>query len=208
MASIHPARPRAVSLLLTALFALPACKEASQQQAPERKTEPRPAEPPKEARPAPSLPGTPVVVAGHATGYFTLSDGSLVRRDALGCPNRLPRKLDKCPSHRTGLASGCASDTDCTAKPNGHCASRGLAVGCGCEYGCNGDADCGLGHICVCADPVGYCAESTCESNGLCTSGECKAPPLGVEQQKAGPFSCVKEDRSSGDERPSAPEMK
>jgi hypothetical protein len=183
-----------VAPTLATLLLLPCCKKSSRNEHLEPREAVASVPTPKEVKSAaaPPPPGTPVIVAGRETGYLTLSDGSWVRRQVLECPNGLPRSDARCPRYRISRHSGCTLDAECTTKPNGFCASQGLATGCKCEYGCTADVDCGLGRICVCTEPVGYCADSSCGSDGLCATGECKARPLGVEENQAGPFSCVK----------------
>ena len=148
------------------------------------------ASPPCSLAPAPPKPvctahpcasPTPVVVANVDTGYDTCAGGALRRRAIVDCPSLLPRAATSCPpvgdaSSSTGI---CTTDSDCTEHPNGTCQPGGvlgepLNVNdtCFCTYGCVRDSDCGTNGICVCADPVGYCAASdNCFTGQDCDPG-------------------------------------
>ncbi len=78
---------------------------------------------------------------------------------------------------------GCASDSDCTAGPNGRCfPNEGLVGPGGCSYdACSNDSACGATTPCVCrasatdntanvCDTGGNCAvDSDCGPNGYCS---------------------------------------
>jgi len=112
---------------------------------------------------------TPVVVGGIDTGYDRCAGGTMRRRAIVECPVRLPRANATCPVD-AGSPGSCSSDADCTAMPRGYCAQGdgGGLPGCFCNYGCAKDSDCGQNEICVCGDPVGYCASATCTSDASC----------------------------------------
>ena len=111
----------------------------------------------------------PVTVSGVDTGYDHCEGSFVRRRQVVDCQSLLPRSA-ACTGADAGT-SGCTTDSDCTAQKNGYCSPSqpGGAVGCYCRYGCRTDADCGSGHICVCGDPVGYCAQSSCTSDASCS---------------------------------------
>ncbi|MCC6646952.1 MAG: hypothetical protein IT374_15435 [Polyangiaceae bacterium] len=115
----------------------------------------------------------PVLVGGADSGYDTCANGTTRRREKLTCPTTVPR-ADACVSSNPG-ADTCSHDSECTAQPNGHCsASNGFGPGgCTCQYGCLDDSECGVGGICVCADPVGVCRSSTCTDSTSCGFGDC-----------------------------------
>lgn len=113
-----------------------------------------------------------ITVDGKDTGYDTCDAGQTRRREAKTCPSLLPRAAACDPS---GGAQSCTLDSECKDKPNGYCASSsGFAgPGCACAYGCTSDAECGADAICVCGDPIGHCAPSTCKDDASCPAGDC-----------------------------------
>ena len=108
----------------------------------------------------------PVVVGA---GYERCKNGTLHRPTIQKCESSLPRPAPIDPA----VGSSCFSDTDCTAMPNGYCRSNsgGQIPGNHCFYGCQTDAECGDGQICVCGEPVGNCAVATCTSDAECGDG-------------------------------------
>ncbi len=124
------------------------------------------------------------------------SDGAKVdsakARDA-GVPVNHRSTSASCPTERgpgpsmqpypQGQASGCASDSDCTAGENGRCFPfEGLVGPGGCSYDkCFTDSDCGPTTPCVCrtsatdntanvCDPGGNCVvDSDCGPDGYCS---------------------------------------
>lgn len=143
-----------------------------------------------------SSPGKPLIIDGKVTAYWLLGDGSLVRSEAPraagaeGCPSQVPRRATCESKGPSGAASGCKADVDCKEKPHGHCSQDGLDPSCGCSYGCVSDAECGSGRVCVCAEPVGYCADSACGPEG-CGKDACLASPLATDLTHFGPFRCA-----------------
>ncbi len=150
-------------------------------------TPPGPAPPNSGCAAHPCVNPTPVVVANVDTGYDTCAGGALRRRAIVDCPSLVPRAATSCPpvgdaSSSTGI---CTKDSDCTERALGACqpghvlGEPGVNDGCYCAYGCVRDSDCGASAVCVCADPVGYCAGSTdCSTGQDCQPGcECAALP-------------------------------
>jgi len=94
-----------------------------------------------------------------------------------------------------GGPTGCSSDSDCTNHPNGYCSqfdpAGGLPPGCSCYYGCQTDADCGTGQVCLCGNPVGQCVPASCTSDADCGTGLLctMSAPLGT-CPSAPPFAC------------------
>ena len=113
----------------------------------------------------------PVVVAGKDTGVEKCADGSLHVKEKKTCPSALPTTTVCMPQ----TPGGCATDADCTAKPNGHCGTTSSFGGpaCTCIYGCTTDADCTAGSTCLCGDPIGTCIEAKCTSDASCGGAEC-----------------------------------
>ncbi len=101
-------------------------------------------------------------------GYERCANGSVHRSTVQKCESKLPRPA---PLILPPVEGACASDADCTAMPHGYCSSGGQAPGTFCVYGCVQDSECGAGSICVCRDPVGYCASATCTSDAECGGG-------------------------------------
>jgi hypothetical protein len=66
----------------------------------------------------------------------------------------------------------CRYDSDCTAKPYGHCGWKSYYfVDSSCQYGCVTNADCEPGSACICGDPVGTCLPATCTIDAECGAG-------------------------------------
>ena len=128
--------------------------------------------------------GTPALDAnGGVTGFVKCADGTVHREQAMACD----------PTAGAPACSGteeaieCGSDADCTAQPNGRCASYpGYGAWgspktiCGCTYPCINDAECGAGKVCVCGgvvenhfNPWSKCAAAACASDASCASGQC-----------------------------------
>ena len=144
---------------------------------------------------------SPVVVAGHNTGFVSCSGNVEHRASVETCPSTL-NVTDgggACPiPHNDAeppFMGECSSDNDCTAKPLGTCGlpgGGGVAAACICSYGCTQDSDCGPGAICLCGDPVGSCVPATCMSDNDCPTGSLCASNAASPSSCAGPgaFSC------------------
>ncbi|HEX2870847.1 MAG TPA: ferritin-like domain-containing protein [Polyangiaceae bacterium] len=104
-----------------------------------------------------------------APGYERCANGTIHRVAIEACTSSLPR-----PAPSVALPGGnCETDADCTEKPHGYCnvtagAGAGAGAGAYCSYGCVTDADCLADYICVCGEPIGQCAYSTCKSDADC----------------------------------------
>lgn len=127
--------------------------------------------------------GEPVMALdGQYSGFKKCPDGTLHRADAVACNPDVG--IFACDGTEIGPPS-CATDADCTAKPNGHCGKtinidlNGLAEICGCIYPCTSDAACDAGNVCVCAGVVpanvknAFCAPAGCLIDSACPSEEC-----------------------------------
>jgi hypothetical protein len=171
--------PRLVSSLLLGLSCLGAV--ACSRNTPSQPTElassasagqPAPA-PLTSATPAgvkPASKETPIVVAGHKTGYSRLEDDRIVRTEQLDCPIAAPRKDFECRSPPHG---GCGKDSECTAQPNGYCTDIADGTGCRCHYGCQRDSDCKAGEVSLCGDPAGTCVASNCTNESCAEPSRC-----------------------------------
>lgn len=117
--------------------------------------------------PTPCEGAQPIVALGQDSGYETCEVGWQHRREIVTCASALPR-MNTCDDMGAGGAE-CTTDADCTAAPHGFCSfGNGELGGCFCNYGCVEDADCASGYVCVCGDPVGYCATADCTSDADC----------------------------------------
>jgi len=112
----------------------------------------------------------PILVNGSDTGFVSCDNGLKHRAKAVTCVSKLPRDAVCTDLNNPGGVDGCTKDADCTASPNGYCAtnSGGQVPGCNCQYGCVSDANCGEGQICECGDPVGQCVPSNCKDDSAC----------------------------------------
>jgi hypothetical protein len=113
-----------------------------------------------------------------------------------------------CPSERGpgpagqpyphGVASTCASDSECTAGVNGRCfPSAGLLGLGGCSYDeCFTDSDCGSGETCRCRASLADNSANTCVRGGNCIvdsdcgpGGYC-SPSVGQSCMSPHPYFC------------------
>jgi hypothetical protein len=106
------------------------------------------------------------LVSGEQTGFELCEGGWIHRSEVVQCKSSIPRAGVTCT-----IGGSCTSDADCAGTPNSYC-STGVQTNCQCFTGCTTDADCGAGSICVCGDPIGYCAPATCTSDADCGSGK------------------------------------
>ncbi|MEM7155313.1 MAG: ferritin-like domain-containing protein [Myxococcota bacterium] len=108
--------------------------------------------------------GTPILqrdVDGSVpTGFELCGDGSIHRVSAVACDDPMPRG-DAC----TLEGQSCEVDADCNAAPHGRCLEMWgqKDLTCGCQYGCESDADCDANEMCACGgEENGYPGQSTC----------------------------------------------
>lgn len=71
----------------------------------------------------------------------------------------------------------CRSDAECTQHPRGHCAGfdegNGAIEFIRCFYeGCETNADCATGSVCLCGSGWRYCVKADCMADGDCPMGE------------------------------------
>lgn len=121
-----------------------------------------------------------------STGWVRCLDGRYLREHPVDCFDVVQPS-----SCRPGVEGGCQTNADCTEKPFGSCRLRSTAfpglqpfpqpepsLRCDCEYGCQRDADCGPGRICLCSSfgtmPGGHCVQSNCRAGAECDSGMCE----------------------------------
>jgi hypothetical protein len=112
---------------------------------------------------------SPILMGRFDTGFDLCADGAERRRAGVECPSTIPRSTSQCPGG--AVPPECATDQDCTARPNGFCDS------CTCAYGCRTDSECSPGHVCQCSDPVGLCVPAACSTAQSCLPGcDCVSP--------------------------------
>lgn len=122
---------------------------------------------------------TPVKVPG--VGYVTEANGTVHRAGPATCDS----KIDLPSCRGTEQMMDCKKDADCKEGPHGKCVSwtgqfRG-GDGCGCQYACESDAECGKDQVCACKDVAkterSQCVEAKCKSDDDCSgagkSGVC-----------------------------------
>lgn len=134
-------------------------------------------------RAAASAGDAPLLLRGKPTGYSQLPDGLVFRTSKQECPSARPRQ-EECRSTRPR----CMTDAECEAKPNGHCTDLGDTLGCGCQYGCLSDEECGQNEVCLCGDPVGTCVATTCTDNTCSPKSRCSTYHDGCSYK---PFACL-----------------
>jgi hypothetical protein len=101
------------------------------------------------------------------SGWVRCSDGFTHRVEAVAC---IPQIEGVCED-----GGACTTAEDCTDAPLGACVYES-GIGCGCVYGCETDADCDSGAICMCAgDPSGSprCVPANCATTADCGDGLC-----------------------------------
>lgn len=132
--------------------------------------------------------GEPMIVAGEATGYEALDNGSyLLRAEVRACPRSPPSSV---PCPRSGkVKGGCRFDTDCTEHPNGYCAG-GFLPSCACEYGCLADSDCASDSVCICGPRFGHCEKALCRTHEECSEGTFCASTITHSESSYGAFEC------------------
>lgn len=112
-----------------------------------------------------------VVVDGIDTGFDLCAGGNFRRRTIQECPSLVPRDGETC---NDGGVGSCTTDAECPGT-NAYCATYDFEGGCGCQTGCTSDAECGVGNICLCGDPIGRCVSATCTSDADCGGLECRS---------------------------------
>jgi hypothetical protein len=137
----------------------------------------------------------PVVLGGVDTGYDTCTGGYMRRRAQVTCPSFLPRAGNgACSQMFDASPAGCASDSDCASDPYGHCEltspDGGIPATCECVHGCKVDSDCGNNNVCVCANPIGYCAPATCTTGASCGTAGCECISTSMGSGCGPQFDC------------------
>lgn len=106
------------------------------------------------------------------SGLVRCADGLIHRAQAVTCVT--PMAATNCLEPFDG--SECTSDADCVEHGFGTCMESilcGFTAGpCGCVYGCESDADCDAGQVCLCA-AEGVSARSRCVAAGCTTDDDC-----------------------------------
>ncbi|MDC0674718.1 ferritin-like domain-containing protein [Nannocystis radixulma] len=104
------------------------------------------------------------------------------------CGDKLPHRVEAevclVPAPPSNCQLGdpqqpCQTNDDCTEFPFGSCQQFNVGfVGCGCNYGCETDADCEPGNVCRCGGdilgPVTRCVPATCTDDSDCGDQLCQ----------------------------------
>lgn len=105
------------------------------------------------------------------SGLVRCADGTIHREAAVACV--MPQAVGSCVD---GPADDCKTDADCVEHAFGTCVETFFcgftAEACGCVYGCETDADCGDGEVCLCA-AEGVSTRSRCVSAGCTVDADC-----------------------------------
>lgn len=123
-----------------------------------------------------------VTYLGRATGVRACADETLERVAAPRCE---PSVGGVACGENAGDSIGlCVGDDECTGRPHGQCRDSAFGeLGCTCQYGCTGDADCQPGQTCLCAGVTNIrgdfdasatrCVPTNCSTGADCASGVC-----------------------------------
>jgi len=102
------------------------------------------------------------------------------------CAGKLPHRVEAevclvpAPPSTCNLPDQpCQTNDDCTDAPFGSCQQFNIGfLGCGCNYGCETDADCEAGFVCRCGGdvlgPVTRCVPSSCTDDSDCGDEVCQ----------------------------------
>ncbi len=105
------------------------------------------------------------------SGLVRCADGTIHRVAAVACV--VPQIATDCLEPLDG--STCLSDADCVEHGFGTCREQFqcgfTAAQCGCVYGCESDADCDAGQLCLCAGDGNF--RSRCVAAGCATDADC-----------------------------------
>ncbi len=123
-------------------------------------------------------------------GYVACEEGWNHRDVAVACVSLLPRSDFTCSLPD----SGCMTDADCTAAPNGYCVSPSPQEppSCECRYGCETDADCDEGSLCACRSDIGVgeCVQASCRTDAECGEGVYCASHASMLCYSNGNYAC------------------
>lgn len=81
------------------------------------------------------------------------------------------------------------ADSDCTEQPYGYCESQ-FGAPCQCRYGCQTDADCDAGYLCLCGEAIGRCLPATCTTDADCGADSLCASYDSTLCDNFGGFAC------------------
>ena len=106
------------------------------------------------------------------TGLVRCDEGFMHRESSETClyPPQLTGSCDMGTDTDgdTGVFGECSSDADCDAAPHGYCNFDEYGKTCGCDYGCETDADCDTGQLCACFGAGARCVTANCTSDADC----------------------------------------
>ena len=132
--------------------------------------------------PAACVDPQPIVIDGVDSGYVKCADGAIDRLEEIACGEPSPAGA-ACVGDELNLQ--CTTDADCSAQPYGRCLHyndefKGGGTYCGCAYGCESDADCGDGRICLCGGVTAEFASSRCVDANCTTGEDCEPEACGL----------------------------
>lgn len=110
--------------------------------------------------------------ADAPSGFERCASGMIHRVEKVTC--EVPQAASNCVDNSDGGA--CMSNVDC-GDPFGQCIQvNGANITCNCVFGCQTDADCTPGQICVCGGvldgfPATTCLPAKCASDASCADG-------------------------------------
>jgi hypothetical protein len=102
------------------------------------------------------------------TGLVHCGEQWVHRPDPATCSSKIPRDVEFDP----GVPGDCHKDSDCD-DPLEYCAEGLQGGGTFCNRGCETDADCADGAVCVCGPVIGECYFALCKSDDDCSGSVC-----------------------------------
>lgn len=105
---------------------------------------------------------------GLGAGWEQCGNG-MVHRPELGSCDPTTRPVTD-PASDAPFSGECFNDSDCTARPNGHCEYGQIEPGY-CVYACWTNEDCRPGFACFCSGSIGACVPASCSTDADCGDG-------------------------------------
>lgn len=105
---------------------------------------------------------------GLGAGWEQCGNG-MIHRPELGSCDPTTRPVTDQASDAP-FSGECFADSDCTARPNGHCEYGQSGTGY-CVYGCWTNEDCRPGFACLCSGSIGACVPASCSTDADCGDG-------------------------------------